>query len=101
MKWNCTHINRWQNAVDVMLADAATAKMRTILTDRDSAWVDLREESIGWVEKGKAFTWLSERDGWRHHYVATCDSRDVRLVSEGNFDVTLHLNENIPAGPKP
>ena len=53
--------NRLQNAVDVMIADATTGKVRTVLTERDAAWVDVHDESLEWVENGKSFAWLSER----------------------------------------
>ena len=92
-------INRLQNAVDVQVADAKTGRVRTMLTDRDSAWVDLRDEPIEWVEKGKAFTWLSERDGWRHLYVASRDGEgDPRIITRGEFDVIRVLNIDEKAG---
>ena len=88
-------INRLQNAVDVMLADTATGKARTAFTDRDGAWVDLHDESLEWIDGGKAFSWISERDGWRHLYVAARDGSSVRCVSNGPFDVirVAHIDE--------
>jgi len=80
-------VNRLQNALDVMLADAATGQVRTVLTERDGAWVDVPDEPLEWVGKGSAFTWVSERDGWRHLYVAARDGSSVRRVTGGNFDV--------------
>ena len=60
-------LNRLQNTLDVMLGDAATGRVRTILTERDEAWVDVGDD-FRWLAKGKRFAWLSERDGWRHVY---------------------------------
>ena len=80
-------INRLQNAVDVLLADATTGKVRTVLTDRDGAWVDIHDDAMEWVEKGNAFTWISERDDWRHLYLASRDGSSVRRVTQGKFDV--------------
>ncbi|CAN5600389.1 S9 family peptidase [soil metagenome] len=81
-------VNRLQNAVDVMLADAATGQVRTVLHECDAAWVDLHEESLEWIDHGTAFSWLSERDGWRHLYFATRDGSKIRCVTPGAFDVT-------------
>jgi dipeptidyl-peptidase-4 len=87
--------NRPQNAIDVMLADATTGTVRTILTERDGAWVDVHDDAVEWVEKGSAFTWVSERDGWRHLYLASRDGKNVRRVTSGDFDVirVLHIDE--------
>lgn len=79
--------NRLQNAVDVMRVDVRTGKVQPILTERDSAWVDIQDEDVMWLEKEEAFAWLSERDGWRHLYVVSRDGNTVRRVTEGDFDV--------------
>jgi len=88
-------VNRLQNALDVMLADAATGKVRAVLTERDGAWVDVHDDAVAWVRSGDAFTWVSERDGWRHLYLASRDGRTVRRVTGGEFDVirVLHVDE--------
>ena len=51
-----------------MLADARPASAN-VLTERDKAWVDVDDE-FHWLAKGQRFTWISERDGWRHVYLA-------------------------------
>lgn len=79
--------NRLQNAVDVMLADTTTGKVQTVLTERDGAWVDIQHDDVALVEDGSAFAWVSERDGWRHLYLASRDGRSVRHVTKGEFDV--------------
>lgn len=81
-------LNRLQNTLDVYLADASTGALRRVLTDRDSTWVDVvDDQDVVWLQGGKAFTWVSERDGWNHVYVVSRDGREVRLVTPGNFDV--------------
>jgi dipeptidyl-peptidase-4 len=84
-------VNRLQNAVDVMLADAATGKVGTMLTERDGAWVDVPDDPVVWVEKGNSFAWISERDGWRHLYLVSRDGAVVRRVTSGEFDVIRFL----------
>jgi dipeptidyl-peptidase-4 len=80
------HMNRRQNADDVLLADAARGAVRTVLAERDSAWVDL-QTSLAWLDGGRRFLWTSERDGWRHIYSVSRDGADVRLVTPGDYDV--------------
>jgi dipeptidyl-peptidase-4 len=83
-------LNRLQNTDQVMLADAATGRVRTVLTERDSTWVDVVDDLV-WLRGGKEFTWVSERDGWRHVYAVSRDGHSVRLVTKGPFDV-LEVN---------
>ncbi len=88
-------VNRLQNALDVMLAEVASGQVRTILTERDGTWVDVQDDAVEWIEKGNSFTWISERDGWRHLYLASRDGATVRRVTSGDFDVirVLHIDE--------
>jgi dipeptidyl-peptidase 4 len=79
-------LNRLQNTDEVMLGDARTGEVRTVLTERDSTWLDVVDDLV-WLKGGKEFTWISERDGWKHVYVVSRDGKSVRLVTRGDFDV--------------
>jgi len=61
-------------------------RMSTVLTERDSAWVDVGDD-LRWIDGGRSFTWISERDGWRHLYVVSRDGKKTRLVTQGAFDL--------------
>jgi len=79
-------LNRLQNTNDVMLGDAETGGVRTVLTERDSAWLDVVDD-LKWLDGGKSFLWMSERDGWRHLYRISRDGKSVRLLTPGSFDL--------------
>jgi dipeptidyl-peptidase 4 len=79
-------LNRLQNRNEVMLGDAKSGKVRTILVEQDSTWVDLWDNLV-WLDGGKSFTWMSERDGWKHVYTVSRDGSKTRLVTPGDFDV--------------
>jgi len=79
-------LNRLQNTDEVMLGDARTGAVRTVLTERDSTWVDVVDDVV-WLDGGKQFTWVSQRDGWNHVYAVSRDGKSVRLVTKGPFDV--------------
>ncbi|WP_294288789.1 S9 family peptidase [uncultured Sphingomonas sp.] len=83
--------NRLQNAYKVILADPTTGKSRTLLTERDAAWVEANPDPT-WMSDGRGFTWLSERDGWRHLYVGSRDGNAMDLRTPGDFDVIDVLN---------
>jgi len=79
-------LNRLQNTNRVMLADARDGSVRTLLEERDDAWVDVRDE-LEWLSGGKRFTWLSERDGWRHVYLVSRSGKQVELATPGDYEV--------------
>jgi len=80
------HLNRLQDTLTLFLGNAVTGAARPILVETDSAWVDVVND-LRWLDGGKSFTWMSERDGWRHLYVVSRDGKSVRDVTPGNFDV--------------
>jgi dipeptidyl-peptidase-4 len=79
-------LNRPENTDLVMLCNAKNGETRTILTEKDSAWVDVVNDFM-WLNNGKEFTWVSERDGWRHIYIVSRDGKDLRLLTPDSFDV--------------
>ena len=79
-------LNRPQNKLDIMLCNIKTGDVKTILKETDDAWIDINDD-MHWFNEGRSFTWVSERDGWRHMYVVSRDGKDVKLVTPGNFDV--------------
>jgi dipeptidyl-peptidase-4 len=79
-------INRLQNADRVLLADAVTGGTRTVLTEQDSAWVDVVDD-IQWIAGRTRFLWISERDGWRHVYSVPRQGGAALLLTPGSFDV--------------
>ena len=90
-------LNRLQNTNRVMLADVRTGDVKTILTERDEAWVDVHDE-LEWLDGGKQFTWISERDGWRHVYVVSRCGKPVTLATPGDYDVIRLLHVDEPNG---
>jgi len=80
------HLNRLQNTNDVTLIKISNGKSRAVLTEQDDAWVDV-SDSLKWLKNGKRFTWLSERDGWRHLYTVSRSKGRLTLLTPGTFDV--------------
>ena len=83
-------------ADDLLLADAVTGAVRTVVAERDSAWIDLADE-VPWLADGQRFLWTSERDGWRHVY-SVSRTGDARLVTPGAFHVVAVVKLDEAAG---
>ncbi|HEV7745564.1 MAG TPA: S9 family peptidase [Pyrinomonadaceae bacterium] len=80
-------LNRRQNVLNVMIGNRSTGQVRTILEEKDDAWVDIDVDEVQWLDSGKRFLWSSERDGWRHVYSAPREGGPARLITNGPFDV--------------
>ena len=78
--------NRLQNRNDLTYADASSGETRVVLSDQGEAWVEECDD-LRWFDDGKRFSWVSERDGWRHLYVVSRDGETTRLVTKGDYDV--------------
>jgi dipeptidyl-peptidase 4 len=77
---------RRQNRADVLLLSAATGRGRTVLTERDSAYVDVGDEPV-WFNGGRQFLWSSDRSGWRQVYLYNRDGSLERCVTQDGMDV--------------
>ena len=78
------HLNRLQNNNDVLLADAGSGAVKTLLREHDDAWLDVVQEFL-WLHGGKEFLWISERSGWRQVYRVSREGI-VNPVTHGAFD---------------
>jgi dipeptidyl-peptidase-4 len=79
-------LNRRQDSDQVLLANAGTGAVRTLLTEHDTTWVE-GVDSTAWLDGGKSFLWQSERDGWKHVYLVSRDGKSTTRVTRGAFDV--------------
>lgn len=80
------HLNRAQNTNQVVRGDPETGDTTVVFTDSDDAWVAVMDE-WRWIENGRRFLWLSERDGWQHLYAVSGEERVHSLLTPGEFDV--------------
>jgi dipeptidyl-peptidase-4 len=88
-------LNRRQDTLRVMLGDSRTGAVRTILTNHDDAWVDVHDD-LKFFDKGTAFTWTTDRDGWRRlETLRAHDGGTPRRLATGDFDVisVQHVDE--------
>jgi dipeptidyl-peptidase-4 len=79
---------RTQNQIDLLMLSAASGDGRTVLTERNSAWVDVDEQTPRWLSNGAMFLWPSERSGWRQYYLYKRDGTLVGRVTSDGVDVS-------------
>ncbi len=78
-------LNRNQNLMKVYLINNLNSEINNIWTDSDDAFLD--PVDLIWIDQGKNFLWLSEKDGWRHIYKISRDGKKSILITPGKFDV--------------
>lgn len=90
-------LNRRQNRNSVLIGTVADGAVRPLFVEEDAAWVDINDRPF-WLDDGRAFTWLSERDGWRHLYVVDRATGRLTLRTPGAYDVVSVENVDPASG---
>jgi dipeptidyl-peptidase-4 len=86
-------MNRKQNEAKIFVCSAVTGAAKTIYQETDKAWIEVKEkwgeEPTGWewINNGKKFLWVSEKDGWRHIYSLNRDGSNETLLTRGKYDI--------------
>jgi len=87
------HTARRQNANDFVLADSRTGAARKVYGERSDTWVDSSDPSVldplraaFWLQSSSLFTWISDKDGWRHIYLISKETGRERLVTRFDGD---------------
>ncbi len=83
-------LNRLQNTNRVWVGNIESMELTNILTETDESFLDVHD-NLEWLDGNESFTWISERDGWRHLYTVSRDGKEVSQVTKGDFDV-VELN---------
>jgi len=91
-------LNRLQNTNRVLIKESHEG-IRNVFTDRDDAWLRAVDE-LEWLVGRKHFTWISERDGWRHVWVVSRVDGKARCATPGDFDVIKLLRAEQVKGPE-
>jgi dipeptidyl-peptidase-4 len=79
-------LNREQNALDLLLADAESGQTNTILTEKDPHWINLSHD-LRFLKDSKRFVWSSERSGFRHLYLFDLSGRQLAQLTKGDWEV--------------
>jgi dipeptidyl-peptidase-4 len=80
-------LNRLQNRNDFLIGNADSGEVTRVFRDESSTWVN-DVDQLRWVDSGRSFLWISERDGWQHVYRVARSGEDPILVTRFDADVT-------------
>jgi dipeptidyl-peptidase-4 len=83
-------LNRAQNESKIFICNVSNGTTALVHDEQTKSWIDAGDgrDPIGWnwINKGKDFIWLSEKDGWRHIYRISTEGKET-LITKGDYDV--------------
>lgn len=83
-------LDRKQQESKLIYCNAINGSSRTFWAESSNTWVDLNTDNPAgwdWVNGGKEFLWVSEKDGWRHIYRIGRDGKTETLLTKGDYDI--------------
>ncbi|TVR70576.1 MAG: S9 family peptidase [Marinilabiliales bacterium] len=81
-------LNRLQNHIEVLLADAVTGNSEVLWEETNRYFIrETSDNMITFLEDGKHFLVMSERSGWMHFYLYDMNGRFLNAVTSGEWEV--------------
>lgn len=79
-------MNRLQNRLELLLADAVTGKTRVVLKESSDTYIDITD-NLTFLDS-QEFIWSSEKDGYNHLYLYDVAGNEKVQLTSGQWDVT-------------
>jgi dipeptidyl-peptidase-4 len=82
-------LNRKQNEAKLFLCNPKNGEAKQIYSEQNKSWIDVlptENEGWKWINNGKEFLFLSEKDGWRQLYSIDKSGKEV-LITNGKYDI--------------
>lgn len=80
-------LNRKQDTNHVYAVDAKTGDLTTVLVEKEKEFLEVYDD-VTWLKQANAFTWISERSGWRHIHRVSANDESIIDLTPGEFDIT-------------
>jgi len=92
-------MNRLQNRIEIMLADANTGESEVIYEEKDEYYISqIGDDYPTFVDDGKHFIIYSEKSGYNHLYLYDMEGSLVHQITEGNWEVTNFIGYDEKSG---
>ena len=80
-------MNRHQNKLELLLADANNGSSRVILTENNPWYIDITDDWT-FLKDRESVLLTSEKDGYNHLYLYDLNGRLIRQLTSGHWEVT-------------
>lgn len=79
-------MNRLQNKLDLLLANAKDGSSKIILTEESKTYIDITDD-LYFLNDNKTFFWSSEKEGFNHLYHYDLTGKQINQLTKGNWDI--------------
>lgn len=79
-------LNRMQNKLDLLLADAADGKSQIIYSEENKAYIEIND-NLEFSEDNESFIFNSEKNGFNHLYRWNWRKKELNALSKGEYDI--------------
>lgn len=80
-------MNRHQNKLDLLIADAKTGATSLLLSETSKYYIDITDD-LTFLKDRKHFVWTSEKSGYNHLYLYDMSGQMKHQLTQGEYDVT-------------
>ncbi|MFY8028426.1 MAG: DPP IV N-terminal domain-containing protein, partial [Bacteroidia bacterium] len=87
-------MNRLQNKLELLLANASNGKTNCILTEKSDTYIEINND-LTFLNDGKSFIWSSELGGYNHLFHYGIDGKLIRQITTGNWEVISYKGYDI------
>ena len=92
-------MNRLQNKIEIMLADATTGDSEVIYQETNPYYISqIGDDYPTFIKDGAQFIIYSEKSGYNHLYVYDLEGRLVNRITKGEWDVTDFIGYDAQQG---
>ena len=80
-------LNRMQNKLEMLMANSNTGKSKTVITDSNNTWVDVRNDIL-FLKKSDRILWPSEKSGFNQAYLYDYSGKLINQITKGDWEVS-------------
>lgn len=81
-----TRMNRLQNKLELLMADATTGSTSVFFTETSDTYIEIYDHLTFMPDK-KSFLWSSDMDGHQHFYLYDMNGQKIRQITSGDWDI--------------
>ncbi len=92
--------SRFRNQREFLLA-GTDGSVKRIYHESNDAWAESsqgKNSGLHWIQDGKAFIVVSEKDGWRHAFLYSRDGKELAVLTPGEYDIIDRAIADEPGG---
>lgn len=79
-------LNRLQNQLDLIFANAQTGQTKTIYSDKNDTYIEIYDH-LTFTDDGQQFIFSNETSGYNHLYLYDIEGKEIHQITKGDWEV--------------